>query len=246
MFVHVAGEKLLTARWCLKHSEIFRAPEHVQSRSSESIQWWMSGEDGVEITKRHRFGSWPVETAADCGWRYAYRCRGSQLQGKRHRCICQWYANCLAHLMVAREMERRAIVSEMIAIHPGVIRSQFMKPKNCCEGCIMNCCDCSRINVVAGAQSSIHAATCPSTDLREEIIYFHSNYGQYGCYVLKPNDLAMVESRCQALFDECDFCCAISPGEAFLADCVTVKHWVSACFCTKSEDFCQKRSGADW
>jgi hypothetical protein len=31
----------------------------------------MSGEDGVEITKRHRFGSWPVETAADCGWRYA-------------------------------------------------------------------------------------------------------------------------------------------------------------------------------
>lgn len=147
--------------------------------------------------------------------------------------------------MVAREMERRAIVSEMIAIHPGVIRSQFMKPKNCCEGCIMNCCDCSRINVVAGAQSSIHAATCPSTDLREEIIYFHSNYGQYGCYVLKPNDLAMVESRCQALFDECDFCCAISPGEAFLADCVTVKHWVSACFCTKSEDFCQKRSGAD-
>ena len=59
--------------------------------------------------------------------------------------------------------------------------------------------------MVAGAQSSIHAATCPSTDLREEIIYFHSNYGQYGCYVLKPNDLAMVESRCQALFDECDF-----------------------------------------
>ena len=153
--------------------------------------------------------------------------------------ICQWYANCLAHLMVAREMERRAIVSGMIAIHPGVIRSEFMKPKNCCEGCILNCCDCSRINVVAGAQSSIHAATCPSTDLREEIIYFHSNYGQYGCYVLKPNDLVMVESRCQALLDECDFCCAWQYLQVKLSS-------LTACFCTKSEDFCQKRSAADW
>ena len=118
------------------------------------------------------------------------------------------YANaCLARLMLAREMKRRGIDTEIIAVHPGVIKSQFIKPKNCCEGCLMSICVCGRIDVVAGAQSSIYAATCPSSDLREDTIYFHN---KYGWYVLTPNDLAMKESRSQALFDECDKLCNIS------------------------------------
>jgi len=118
------------------------------------------------------------------------------------------YANaCLARIMLAREMKSRGIATEIIAVHPGVIRSQFAKPKNCCEGFVMNWCDCSRIDVVKGAQSSIYAATCPSSDLPKETIYFHN---KYGWYVLKPGDLAVNEARCKSLFDECDALCGIS------------------------------------
>lgn len=118
------------------------------------------------------------------------------------------YANaCLARIMLAREMKSRGIATEIIAVHPGVIRSEFAKPKNCCEGFVMNWCDCSRIDVAKGAQSSIYAATCPSSDLPKETIYFHN---KYGWYVLKPGDLALNEARCKSLFDECDALCGIS------------------------------------
>lgn len=208
-------------------SQAFRAPEHVQSRSSFRAssggcphqQCWggeerRNSEDGVEITfatcvlGHHvlNFLLKPQRIVWVTGDIYAIS-DGSADPNFKGKGIPAYANACLARLMVAREMKRRGIVSEIIAVHPGVIRSQFIKPKNCCEGCFMNCCDCSRINVVAGAQSSIHAATCPSTDLREDTIYFHN---KYGWYVLNPNDLAMKESRCQALFDECDKLCNIS------------------------------------
>ncbi|CAE7678201.1 unnamed protein product [Symbiodinium pilosum] len=117
------------------------------------------------------------------------------------------YANaCLARLMLARETKRRGLCSEIVAVHPGVIRSQFIKPKGCLEGAMLKSFDWGRITVTAGAQSSIYAATLPSSDLREDTIYYHN---KYGWYVLHPNDLAMNATRCEALFDECDKLCEI-------------------------------------
>lgn len=118
------------------------------------------------------------------------------------------YANaCLARLMLALEMKRRGICQEIVAVHPGVIRSQFIKPKGCLEGAVLATYDCGRIDVVAGAQSSIYAATCPSSDFPDETIYFHN---KYGWYVLGSSDLAMNTERSQALFDECDQLCSIA------------------------------------
>lgn len=114
---------------------------------------------------------------------------------------------CLARLMLALEMKRRGICQEIVAVHPGVIRSQFIKPKGCLEGAMLATCDWARIDVVAGAQSSIYAATCPSRDFPDETIYFHN---KYGWYVLEPSDLAMNTERSQALFDECDQLCSIA------------------------------------
>ncbi|CAE6955318.1 unnamed protein product [Symbiodinium natans] len=111
------------------------------------------------------------------------------------------YANaCLARLMLAREIRRRGLCDEIVAVHPGVIRSQFIKPKGCLQAAMVSSYDWGRISVVAGAQSSIFAASCPASDLHQETVYFHN---KYGWYVLSPTDLARNEGRCQALFDEC-------------------------------------------
>lgn len=43
------------------------------------------------------------------------------------------YANaCLARILLARELRRRE-VCEIIAVHPGVVGSQFMKESTCCD-----------------------------------------------------------------------------------------------------------------
>ncbi|CAK9108871.1 unnamed protein product, partial [Durusdinium trenchii] len=113
------------------------------------------------------------------------------------------YANaCLARLRLAKETKRRGHCQEIIAVHPGVIRSQFIKPKNCCESCCLSSLNLGRISVLAGAQSSIYAATCPSSELPEDTIYFHN---KYGWYVLKPKDLAMDAEKQRELFDQCEF-----------------------------------------
>mmetsp|Transcript_3172 Transcript_3172/g.3644 ORF Transcript_3172/g.3644 Transcript_3172/m.3644 type:complete len:105 (+) Transcript_3172:3-317(+) len=102
---------------------------------------------------------------------------------------------------------RRGICQEIVAVHPGVIRSQFITAKGCLDRAMLASYDWMRIDVQAGAQSSIYAATCPASDIPVETIYFHN---KYGWYVLKPSDLAMNEARSRALFEECDHLCRIA------------------------------------
>ena len=81
---------------------------------------------------------------------------------------------------------------EVIAVHPGVIRSQFIKENTCWEAWLLilklkrlvtkdtlmiKCCLCGRIDVEAGAQSSIYAASCPASDIPGDTIYFHNKHG---------------------------------------------------------------------
>lgn len=45
---------------------------------------------------------------------------------------------------------------------------------------VIKCCLCGRIDVQAGAQSSIYAASCPQSEIPKDTIYFHNKYGRWG------------------------------------------------------------------
>ena len=152
------------------------------------------------------------------------------------------YANaCLARFMLAREIKRRGLCSEIVAVHPGVIRSQFIKPKGCLEGAILATYDWGRIDVVAGAQSSIYAASCPTSDLPPDTIYFHN---KYGWYVLEPGDLAINETRSRALFDECDQLCRIARWKLAETWTIVQKQWET--WAAINSRFLEKKRKENW
>mmetsp|Transcript_13790 Transcript_13790/g.24428 ORF Transcript_13790/g.24428 Transcript_13790/m.24428 type:complete len:352 (-) Transcript_13790:1591-2646(-) len=113
---------------------------------------------------------------------------------------------CLGRLMMARAHALRDPEAEVLAVHPGVIASNFGN-----QGRMSSAMRwfMSRlfIDPTQGAQASIYAASCdwrevPSGTLR----YFH-NKNRW--LTLSADDPAMDNAACEALWRECDALCSI-------------------------------------
>lgn len=111
---------------------------------------------------------------------------------------------CLGRILLAHELARRGGV-EVVAVHPGVIATNLAKAGRCIKGLLR----LIMITPELGAQGTIYAASCPSSELPNDTIYHHNKFGWMR---LPPNDKAMDSAQGQALFEACDRVCGIERG----------------------------------
>lgn len=119
-----------------------------------------------------------------------------------------YFKACLARMLLAREWKRRAgglgWTMEVVAVHPGVINSEFAKV----NGVVKRIAASVLISVEQGAQASILSASAPSKDVHQEVAlpYYHN---KEGWIVLEEGDVAMDEAAAEELFEKCNEICGI-------------------------------------
>lgn len=119
-----------------------------------------------------------------------------------------YYKACLARLLLAREwkkqMSREGTPMEVVAVHPGVINSDFFK----LGGLLKRIASAVLISAEQGAQASIMTASAPSAEIHQEQVlpYYHNKIGWVD---LHHSDPAMDGTAAQKLFEKCDEICGI-------------------------------------
>lgn len=119
-----------------------------------------------------------------------------------------YFKACLARLLLARRWKKQAsrdgTPMEVVAVHPGVINSDFAKV----GGLVKKIAGTVLISTEQGAQAGILAASAPSADIHQEqaLPYYHNKSGWVD---LRHDDIAMDEAAAQKLFEKCDEICGI-------------------------------------
>ncbi|CAM9292730.1 unnamed protein product [Ascophyllum nodosum] len=112
---------------------------------------------------------------------------------------------CLGRLLLGSEMRKGTETHgkpEVIVVHPGVIATNLMGATGIGKS-IMNA---AFLTPKAGAQASIFAASCPSSEIPEDAFYFHN---KRRWVKLPPDDKASDSEAAKALFDKCNTICGI-------------------------------------